>query len=129
MQTTRKTQLGAEIGAPHFGSIGGSTVQAIIFNRSRHNDGEDGFGSALSGADRPPASGFGHPHAQPSQGPPAQPICVQWRPKEPLMFFGRAPEDVNTWVSIVSNYFGFMSGTPQQEVAYAATLLSDAPHD
>ena len=31
--------------------------------------------------------------------------------------------------SVVSNYSAFMFGTPQQEVAYAASLLRDAAHD
>ena len=43
------------------------------------------------------------------------------------MFFGRASEDVDTWVSILSNYFVLMSSTPHEEIAYAATLLRDAP--
>ena len=54
---------------------------------------------------------------------------MQWRPKEAPTFFGRASEDADTWVSIVSNYFAFMASTPQQEVAYAATLLRDAAHN
>ena len=72
---------------------------------------------------RPPAA-----HSQPTT-PPAQPIGVQWRPKEPFIFFGRANEDANTWTSIVSNYFAFIQGSPQKEVAYAVTLLRDAAHD
>ena len=87
------------------------------------------FGSALSSENQPTAHSFGYSHAQPSQATPAQPIGVQWRPKEPPTFFGRASEDTDTWVSIVSNYFAFMVGTPQQEVAYAATLLRDTTHD
>lgn len=87
------------------------------------------FGSALFGGDVLPTSRFGHSHAQPQTSPPAQSIGVQWRPKEPPIFFGRANEDADTWTYIVSNDFAFMNGTPQQEVAYAATLLRDAAHN
>ena len=52
------------------------------------------------------------PLAQTSQGPPAQPIGIQGTPT----FFGRASKDVDTWVSVVSNYFAFMSGTPSKRL-------------
>ena len=60
---------------------------------------------------------------------PGSTLKVQWRPKERPIFSGKPSEDAHTWVSVVTNYYLFMNGTPQQEVAYAATLLRDAAHD
>ena len=54
---------------------------------------------------------------------------VSWRPKEPQVFSGKETEDVHSWTEVVSHYFMFMQGTPQQEVAYAATLLRANAHD
>ena len=54
---------------------------------------------------------------------------VTWRPKEPQVFSGKNAEDVHSWTEVVSHYFMFMQGTPQQEVAYAATLLRANAHD
>ena len=54
---------------------------------------------------------------------------VSWRPKEPQVFSGKNAEDVHSWTEVVSHYFMFMQGTPQQEVAYAATLLRANAHD
>ena len=53
---------------------------------------------------------------------------VAWRPKEPPTFSGKQTEDVHTWSEVVTNYFRFMNGTSNQEVAYAATLLRDNAH-
>ena len=66
------------------------------------------------------------------QNPPAQNKSfpnVSWRPKEPQVFSGKNAEDVHSWTEVVSHYFMFMQGTPQQEVAYAATLLRANAHD
>ena len=54
---------------------------------------------------------------------------VTWKPKEPQVFHGKNTEDVHSWTDVVTNYYAFMQGTPQQEVAYAATLLRDSAHD
>ena len=48
---------------------------------------------------------------------------AQWRPKEPLAYTGAATDDVYLWTSLVRQYFVFLRGSPQQEVAFAATLL------
>ena len=48
-----------------------------------------------------------------------------WKPKDPPCFHGKSTEDAHAWVAMVRNYFIFMAGTAQQEVAYAATLLRD----
>ena len=45
------------------------------------------------------------------------------------MFTGKNTEDVHSWTEVVSHYFMFMQGNPQQEVAYAATLLRGNAHD
>ena len=54
---------------------------------------------------------------------------VSWKPKEPQVFSGKNTEDVYSWTEVVLHYFMFMQGTPQQEVAYAATLLRANAHD
>ena len=54
---------------------------------------------------------------------------AQWRPKEPPMFTGAATDDVYLWTSLVKQYFVFMKGDAQQEVAFAATLLRGAAHE
>ena len=52
-----------------------------------------------------------------------------WKPKEPPVFQGKSIEDVHSWTEVVSHYFMFMQGTPQQEVAYAVSLLRGNAHD
>ena len=54
---------------------------------------------------------------------------VQWKPREPPMFTGAATDDVYLWTSLVKQYFVFMQGDAQQEVAFAATLLRGAAHE
>ena len=54
---------------------------------------------------------------------------LQWRPKEPPVFFGKLTEDAYTWVSVMSNYFVFMNDTLHQEVAYVIMLLCKVAHD
>ena len=52
-----------------------------------------------------------------------------WKPKDPPCFHGKSTEDAHAWVAMVRNYFIFMAGTMQQEVAYAATLLRDVAQE
>ena len=54
---------------------------------------------------------------------------AQWKPREPPMFTGAATDDVYLWTSLVKQYFVFMRGDAQQEVAFAATLLRGAAHE
>ena len=54
---------------------------------------------------------------------------AQWRPKEPPMYTGAATDDVYLWTSLVKQYFVFMKGDAEQEVAFAATLLRGAAHE
>ena len=42
------------------------------------------------------------------------------------MFYGRAAEDVSTWISKVSDFFYLTRATDCQQVAYVATLLQEA---
>ena len=51
---------------------------------------------------------------------------TQWKPREPPMFTGAATDDVYLWTSLIKQYFVFMRGDMQQEVAFAATLLRGA---
>ena len=48
-----------------------------------------------------------------------------WKPKDPPCFHGKSTEDAHAWVAMVRNFFIFIAGTTQQDVAYAATLLRD----
>ena len=52
-----------------------------------------------------------------------------WKPKDPPCFHGKSVEDAHAWVAMVRNYFIFMVGTTQEEVAYAATLLRDVAQE
>ena len=116
VQHGSRTEFVPKQGTPRCGSfarnISQPKVQNTSFVQSRHSHGESEFGRAPSSGDCPPASWFGHPHAQPSQRPLTQPIGTQWCHKEPPTFFGRVSEDGDTWVYIVPNCFTFMSGTP-----------------
>ena len=76
-----------------------------------------------------PNTGFSRLFTGTEAGRTTTQMNVQWRPKEPPVFCGKSTEDAHTWVSVVSNYFVFMNGTPHQEVAYAITLLREAAHD
>ena len=117
MQHVAAFIFGVGQGTPRFrsfaGNIGGAIVQDTAFSQSRHSHREGGFGSTLSGRDCASAPCFGHPQAQPSQGRLAQTIGMQWHRKEPPTFLEIASKDADTLVSIASNYFAFMLGTPQ----------------
>ena len=54
---------------------------------------------------------------------------LEIKPKDPPMFYGRAAEDVSTWISKVSDFFYLTGATDRQQVAYAATLLQEAAAD
>ena len=47
----------------------------------------------------------------------------EWKPREPPTFSGRLKEDVHQWTAIVTQYFAMVSGTDQQQLAYAVSLL------
>ena len=51
---------------------------------------------------------------------------VTIKPRNPPAFHGRATDDVITWLSKVEDFFYLTGATPQQQVAYTATLLLDA---
>ena len=76
-----------------------------------------------------PNTGFSRLFTGTEAGRTTTQMNVQWRPKEPPVFCGKSTEDAHTWVSVVSNDFIFMNGTPHQEVAYAITLLREAADD
>ena len=54
---------------------------------------------------------------------------LEIKPKDPPMFYGRAAEDVSTWISKVSDFFYLTGAIYRQQVAYAATLLQEAAAD
>ena len=54
---------------------------------------------------------------------------VTIKPRDPPAFHGRATNDVITWLSKVEDFFYLTGATPQQQVAYMATLLLDAVAD
>ena len=54
---------------------------------------------------------------------------LEIKPKDPPIFYGRAAEDVSTWISKVSDFFYLTGATECQQVAYAATLLQEAAAD
>ena len=51
------------------------------------------------------------------------------KPKEPLVFHGRANEDVDTWLAKVGDFIYLTKANEWQQVAYMATLLQDAAAD
>ena len=80
----------------------------------------------------PKTSQFSFPRMQGNVAPTSGKqvfATAQWRPKEPPMFTGAATDDVYLWTSLVKQYFVFMCGNAQQEVAIAATLLRGATHE
>ena len=54
---------------------------------------------------------------------------LEIKPKDPPIFYGRASEDVSTWISKVSDFFYLTGATERQQVANAATLLQEAAAD
>ena len=54
---------------------------------------------------------------------------LEIKPKDPPMFYGRAAEDVSTWISKVTDFFYLTGATDRQQVAYTATLLQEAAAD
>ena len=50
----------------------------------------------------------------------------EWKPREPPTFSGRLKEDVHQWTAIVTQYFAMVSGTDQQHLTYAVSLLRGA---
>ena len=58
--------------------------------------------------------------------PPKNPQTMsksEWKPREPPIFSGRLKEDVHQWSAIVTQYFTLVSGTDQQQLTYAVSLL------
>ena len=113
---------------PASGSAMQQSVQDNLSIQSRHLEIGRSFGSAFVGGDpTPPPEPFLQFGPTPSHSQlsalPTQTIGVQWRPKEPQVFFGRVSGDADTWTSTVSNYFVFVQGSLQQEMEYAPTLL------
>ena len=51
------------------------------------------------------------------------------KPKDPPIFYGRANEDVDTWIAKVGDFLYLTEANPRQQVAYAATLLQEAAAD
>ena len=47
----------------------------------------------------------------------------EWKPREPPTFSRRLKEDVHQWTAIVTQYFAMVSGTNQQQLTYAMSLL------
>ena len=77
-----------------------------------NNDGQDetGFGDMMDGGTQ----------QQPQSGTTFR---LEIKPKEPPIFYGRATEDVSTWISKVADFFYLTGATDHQQVAYVATLL------
>ena len=51
------------------------------------------------------------------------------KPKDPLVFHGRANEDVSIWISKVQDFLYLTEANSRQQVAYTATLLQEAAAD
>ena len=51
------------------------------------------------------------------------------KPKDPPVFYGRANEDVDTWIAKVGDFLYLTEANSRQQVAYAATLLQEAAAD
>ena len=51
------------------------------------------------------------------------------KPKDPPIFYGRANEDVDTWIAKVGDFLYLTEANSRQQVAYAATLLQEAAAD
>ena len=54
---------------------------------------------------------------------------IRIKPKDPPIFYGRANEDVDTWIAKVSDFLYLTEANSWQQVAYAATLLQEAAAD
>ena len=54
---------------------------------------------------------------------------IDIKPKEPPIFYGRAAEDVDTWLSKVADFIYLTEANDRQQVAYMATLLQEAAAD
>ena len=64
------------------------------------------------------------PTGLPTYGKPAAAFpTVSIRPREPPLFKGELNEDVLAWASSLRDYCHLLQTTPEQSVAYAATLL------
>ena len=50
-------------------------------------------------------------------------------PRTPPVFYGRANEDVDTWIAKVGDFLYLTEANARQQVAYAATLLQEAAAD
>ena len=94
------------------------------------------FGSVFDASSGPGGNGNndGNSGTIGSRTVPAQPqgtstFNLGIKPKEPPVFYGRANEDVTTWVAKLSDFFYLTEATPRQQVAYAATLLQEAAAD
>ena len=69
------------------------------------------------------------PRTVPAQPQGTSTFNLGIKPKDPPVFYGRANEDVSTWVAKLSDFFYLIEATPRQQVAYVATLLQEAAAD
>ena len=82
------------------------------------------------------AGNGGNEHRESFNGPQSQVVHgsgstfnIGIKPKDPPFFHGRASEDVDTWISKVSDFLYLTEANSRQQVAYAATLLLEAAAD
>ena len=89
-----------------------------VFNESDgngHGSGGNGHGSAVGTTQQMRTSG--------------STFNIDIKPKEPPIFYGRAAEDIDTWLSKVADFIYLTEANERQQVAYMATLLQEAAAD
>ena len=89
-----------------------------VFNESEgngHGSGGNGHGSAAGTTQQTRTSG--------------STFNIDIKPKEPPIFYGRAAEDIDTWLSKVADFIYLTEANERQQVAYMATLLQEAAAD
>ena len=96
----------------------------------------DSFGSVFPGSSGTGGNGNGdgdilgmrEPSPRTRTMPPAT-FNIGIKPKEPPVFYGRANEDIDTWLAKVGDFIYLTEANERQQVAYMATLLQEAAAD
>ena len=103
----------------------------------RYHARRESFGSVFPGSSGTGGNGGGNGNGgggvsvRPPQMPHGSGTTFQIgiKPKDPLVFYGRANEDVDTWIAKVGDFLYLTEANSRQQVAYAATLLQEAAAD
>ena len=119
-----------------FGSVAlsfalGSWDDVDATHQSRERECKECFGSIFPGSRGTGGNGDGGnlTHGQPQTSRCSTTFNIDIKPEEPPIFYGRASEDIDSWLAKVGDFIYLTEAKDRQQVAYMATLLQEATAD